>query len=363
MKKLLLILLLYILIGYSKLYSQINLQLLPTKEFNLISDDLINITLQSPTTENVDLQISAKHLESNQILFIANLLNFSVSTQTSFINSKTYNLTIQFNSTNLFNGSKFLKSGTYKVCVVVKTHNQAEELASECEEYKNFPINPPMLLNPEDNGEVNNLQPILYWIPPTPIYDTKNINYKLNLVTINPGQNQFEAISSNSPLLSTTVQSITNLIYPINAMPLNFGKSYAWQVEALDGNISLGKTEIWKFQIQRDSIEELKEKYRMMSFILLAKPGEVSRIYETNEDLKIVYEGIVLEDTKIEIFDVNNKSIQVVDAKQVFVIGGGRYVINLDQISSIKTNKTYTVQITAAKETRASTFTFKRSKE
>lgn len=363
MKKALLILLISILIGYGKSYSQINLQLLPIKEFNLISDDLINFTLQSPAPEKVDVQISAKHMESNQTLFNANLLNLSVSNQTIFVNSKTSNLNFQFNSNNLFNGSKSLKSGTYKVCVIVKTHNQSEEVASECEEYKNFPINPPILLNPDDNEVVNNLQPILNWLPPTPIYDTKNITYKLNLVLINSGQNQFEAISSNSPLLSTTVQSITNLIYPINAMPLSFGNSYAWQVEAIDGNISLGKTEIWKFKIQRDSIEELREKFRMMSFILLTKPDESSRIYETNEDLKIVYEGIVLADTKIEIFDANNKFVQVVDYKQVFVIGGGRYVINLEQLGSIKNNKTYTIQITAAKEKRASTFTFKRSKE
>lgn len=345
MKKLLLILLLYILIGYSKLYSQINLQLLPTKEFNLISDDLINITLQSPTAENVDLQISAKHLESNQILFNANLLNFSVSTQTSFINSKTYNLTIQFNSTNLFNGSKFLKSGTYKVCVVVKTHNQAEELASECEEYKNFPINPPMLLNPEDNGVVNNLQPILNWIPPTPFYDTKNITYKLNLVIINPGQNQFEALSSNSPLLSTNVQSITNLIYPINAMPLSFGKSYAWQVEALDGNISIGKTEIWKFQIQRDSIEELKEKYKLNSFVpITQKPN--NNIYLSNEDLKLQISGINLDSCIFKIYNnSNNKVVSDIDNKNVLSLADNKFILFTSNSASLKSNETYRLEI------------------
>lgn len=345
MKKALLILLISILIGYGKSYSQINIQLLPIKEFNLISDDLINFTLQSPAPEKVDVQISAKHMESNQTLFNANLLNLSVSNQTIFVNSKTSNLNFQFNSNNLFNGSKSLKSGTYKVCVIVKTHNQSEEVASECEEYKNFPINPPILLNPDDNEVVNNLQPILNWLPPTPIYDTKNITYKLNLVLINSGQNQFEAISSNSPLLSTTVQSITNLIYPINAMPLSFGNSYAWQVEAIDGNISLGKTEIWKFKIQRDSIEELKEKFRALSFLRLSAENMESKIFETNQDLKFVLNRLNLDSCKIAIFDLKNNQIQEVNSLDILDIGNGKFVLNLTKYKGIKYETPYKLNV------------------
>ena len=346
-------------------WAQVNIQLYPTKEFNLSVDDLINCSiLAAANDETVDIIIACKAKQNAEPVFTATIKSLRISNRPTNINSRSAGLNIQYANTGLlFNNSKTLRSGTYTVCVEAINSSSLEKLASECEDYNNQPLNPPMLIYPDDKATITMLQPILNWLAPSPVTDPKGMNYQLKLVNLLNNQNQFEAIAANAPILDLNIKGNTNLLYPLNAMPLKWGNTYAWQVEAFDGKVPVGKTEVWQFKIERDSLEELREKFRMLSFIRLAKPGEDGRVYETNEDLKILFDGIALADAKIEIFDANNKSVQVVDAKQVFEIGGGRYVINLEQLSGIKNNKTYTIQVSAAKEIRTSIFTFKRSKE
>ncbi|MES2382826.1 MAG: hypothetical protein V4538_17395 [Bacteroidota bacterium] len=347
MKKLFSMLLLCMLIGVKVSVSQINIQFFPGKEFNVTSDDLINFSMLSPVEEKVvDVHIVCKRKESGEQVFEASLSAIKINAQLYMVAGNTRGLSIKYsNSAALFNNSKVLSSGTYQICVELIASNSLERLITECEDYKNLPLNPPMLLYPEDKGVVNTLQPILNWIPPTPLLNPKSVSYQLKLVQLHGNQNQFEAIASNSAIFATLVQSNTNLLYPYNALPLVYDKQYAWQVEAFEGSVSLGKTEVWQFTIQRDSIEALKEKYRLLSFIKLSNQGTDSKYYETNEDLKIIVEGIVIKEATIQIVNATNQVIQKIEPADLFDIGNDRYVINLNKYKAIKANTNYTIQV------------------
>jgi hypothetical protein len=66
MKKLLLVSVLNI-IGFMPLFSQVIINFIPTKEFSLTTDDLINFNLISPVSEmTVNIIISAKSKENNE---------------------------------------------------------------------------------------------------------------------------------------------------------------------------------------------------------------------------------------------------------------------------------------------------------
>lgn len=336
-----------LLVGVQIGLSQINIQFFPSKEFNVTSDDLLNFSILSPVEEKVvDVHISCKRKESGEQVFEAFLPTIKINAQLYMVAANTRGLSIKYNnSAALFNNSKVLSSGTYQVCVELIESKAVEKLITECEDYKNLPLNPPMLLYPEDKGVINTLQPIFNWIPPTPLLNPKNVSYQLKLVQLNGSQNQYEAIASNSAIFATLVQSNTNLLYPYNALPLAYDKHYAWQVEAFEGSVSLGKTEVWQFSIKRDSIEELKEKYRLLSFIKLLNPGTESKYYESNEDLKIIIEGIVVKEATIQIINAANQVVQKIEPADLFDIGNDRYVINLNRYKAIKANTNYTIQV------------------
>ncbi|MES2726827.1 MAG: hypothetical protein V4643_06970 [Bacteroidota bacterium] len=323
--------------------SQINIQFFPGKEFNVTSDELINFSILSPIEEKiVDVHVTCKRKENGEQVFEASLSAIKINAQLYMVAGNTRGLSIKYsNSAALFNNSKVLSSGTYQVCVELIESNSLERLITECEDYKNLPLNPPMLLYPEDKGVVNTLQPILNWIPPTPLLNPKSVSYQLKLVQLHGNQNQFEAIASNSAIFATLVQSNTNLLYPYNALPLAYDKHYAWQVEAFEGSVSLGKTEIWQFTIQRDSIEALKERYRLNSFITLSKKPD-NNIYISNEDLKLQVKNIDLDSTTFKIYNnANNKLLAEISHKNTLALGDDKFILFTKQDVSFKENETY----------------------
>ncbi len=361
MKKLFSTLFLCLLIGVQIGLSQINIQFFPSKEFNVTSDDLINFSVLSPVEEHVvDIHILCKHKESGEQVFEAMLPSVTINAQLYQVAGNTKGLSIKYSSSNaLFNNSKVLSSGTYQVCVEIISTGSLEKLISDCEQYQSLPINPPMLLYPEDNGIISTLQPILNWIPPTPLLDAKRVRYQLKLVQMRENQNQFEAIASNSTVFTTSVQSNTNLLYPYNALPLAYDKHYAWQVEAFEGNVSLGKTEVWRFTLQRDSLEELREKYRFLSFTKLYPFGIDNKVYETNEDLKIIIEGVSMDSLTINIVNYNdNKLVQVINASDLFSVGNNRYVLNLVMYRNVKANGVYTISVADGNTKKISSFKY-----
>ncbi|MBN2104134.1 hypothetical protein JW835_08860 [bacterium] len=92
---------------------------------------------------------------------------------------------------------------------------------------------PPELIYPVDHEMVFDPYPIFQWIPPQ-VPPTQNLVYVFRLVELLDGQLPEIAIEANYPHYENFNVFDSNLEYPLDGLSLEPGKSYVWQVQALD---------------------------------------------------------------------------------------------------------------------------------
>jgi len=137
------------------------------------------------------------------------------------------NLRQQTNRTGMF------PEGTYEATVTIE-NLWGTTLVQDVSAF--FTIDhpePPELIYPIDNEEIFSEYPIFQWIPPN-IPAGINIVYTLRIVELMNGQTPDMALASNYPHFEDFNIVDTNFEYPIDALPLEANKTYAWQVQALD---------------------------------------------------------------------------------------------------------------------------------
>jgi len=107
---------------------------------------------------------------------------------------------------------------------------------------------PPRLIAPRDGAQLGSAEkfPMFSWTPPQP--SPPGVRYAVRIVEVLPGQTKEEAMRSNPPWFEKRGNVSFSLRYPVSARRLDLGRSYAWQVQALDQNGNLiGSSEIWSF--------------------------------------------------------------------------------------------------------------------
>ncbi|MBU0764599.1 MAG: hypothetical protein KJ607_07175 [Bacteroidetes bacterium] len=106
---------------------------------------------------------------------------------------------------------------------------------------------PPALIQPYDEDTIKTSLPLFVWTPPFPIISPKGTDYEILVSEIFRGQNPYKAIESNPAVFREKGINATILTYPSYAECLKPGGRYAWQIFAYDGDILIGKSEIWCF--------------------------------------------------------------------------------------------------------------------
>lgn len=136
--------------------------------------------------------------------------------------------------------------GNYTICYQV-INNQGVGLVNNCLEQRVRPSGPPELVYPANREQVEIPNPSLTWRGPLPMPLGAEIEYRIKLVEMRKGQKPERAVVQNAPLLEQTVHTLSSLNYPLDALPLEDGKTYAWQVQAYSNQFELGKTSVWEF--------------------------------------------------------------------------------------------------------------------
>ncbi|MBL8996095.1 MAG: hypothetical protein JNL44_02165 [Gemmatimonadetes bacterium] len=145
-----------------------------------------------------------------------------------------------------------LPEGEYRACARVLT-GVAGTLATEaCADFSILQPDPPQLLAPQDGDVVVSTLPFLQW---TPVLApaTVPLSYEVTVVELLDRQQPRAALEANQPVLRQ-VSSTPFLLYPLDALPLERTKRYAWQVRAVD---DAGRqlfrdgaaSEIWSFEM------------------------------------------------------------------------------------------------------------------
>ncbi len=144
-----------------------------------------------------------------------------------------------------------LPEGEYSLCVNIENLSGNVLASNICASFTiNYPA-PPQLISPANNERLELTYPVFQWTPVT-VPPNLTINYTIRIVEVLSGQNPSTAISSNYPIYENTRITGTTFMYPVDAPTLENGKTYAWQIQALDQygtppTQNDGKSEIFTF--------------------------------------------------------------------------------------------------------------------
>jgi hypothetical protein len=126
-----------------------------------------------------------------------------------------------------------LPEGSYEVCVRLLTPGRVQ-LARDCVQFSIALPDPPELVFPGQGDVVPTTLPTFQWTPVL-LPPGLGVSYRLRIVPRYEGQAPVTALLANVPHFETELAGVPFFLYPLDALPLEPGTEYVWQVEALDG--------------------------------------------------------------------------------------------------------------------------------
>lgn len=124
-----------------------------------------------------------------------------------------------------------LPPGTYIACVYVLDAATGIELSKDCLQFESQIYGPPQLLTPVDGAEIiPNELPLFTWTPTAP--PINGAVYSVKVVELLTAQDKSAAINSNPSVFEMKNIDGLEIQYPPDALELEPGKNYAWQVSA-----------------------------------------------------------------------------------------------------------------------------------
>jgi hypothetical protein len=147
-----------------------------------------------------------------------------------------------------------LPEGEYNACVTVKDPSGAILASNVCAPFTIVYPSPPSLFLPVDGDSLTSSCPLFTWTP-VQVPPAYQLHYVLKIVEILSGQIPHQALLVNVVQYEDNNLLTTNIQYPMSALLLEPGKSYAWQVQAVDQNGfppsgNEGRSEIWTFAMK-----------------------------------------------------------------------------------------------------------------
>ena len=144
-----------------------------------------------------------------------------------------------------------LPEGDYSACVTVKDLGGATLASNICKQFTIVYPSPPSLFYPADGEQLTSNYPIFTWTP-VQVPPKYQLKYILKIAEMLPGQTPNQALLANTVQYEDDNLLSTNLQYPVSALPFEPGKTYAWQVKAVDQDgfspsSNQGRSEIWTF--------------------------------------------------------------------------------------------------------------------
>ncbi len=181
-------------------------------------------------------------------------------------NDITYNQSVR----NQIAQSGVLPEGFYTICMTLKSSIDLQVLAPEaCASFTISLPEPPSLLLPSDNELMLTFFPMLQWT--TVNQPGHQVYYHLKIAEVVQGQTPYDAMQSGYPHYENPSLVITSLLYPVDALPLNPGGRYAWQVRAVNelGNAigqNDGRSEIWTFRYLSGATQQSSQGFTIGGF-------------------------------------------------------------------------------------------------
>lgn len=122
-------------------------------------------------------------------------------------------------------------------------------LGQHCQPLQVLPRIPPHLVYPFHEETLEVPWPVFSWTPPQPMVNKAALHYTLTLVELTDFHSPEVAILSLPPIYRPVDLTENLHPYAVSAPTLEPGHHYAWQVEAFQQGQSLGRSEVWTFEM------------------------------------------------------------------------------------------------------------------
>ena len=191
---------------------------------NSREQDVIIVDLELNDANGILLQASSRRIlvQPEQPLYL-NTTDYMDWTVT-FINSSAKD---QISRTGMF------PEGDYEACISIRNLWGNELVPPTCAYTSIVHPDPPELIYPIEYQEIYMPYPIFQWIPPQTQYGRQMV-YVFRLVEIMSGQLPNQALETNYPHYENYNVFTSDFEYPLDGLPLEPGKAYAWQIQAVD---------------------------------------------------------------------------------------------------------------------------------
>lgn len=223
-------------------------------------NQLWNLILMNNREDITDLNIkmSLQNAVTGEVVLSAETRDIICSKGVKMITERDVQpVNYNYNSPDL--SKAYLPLGSYIACYrIYHLGAKGEELlGDECVRLNIDPLSPPLLNTPADNTEIETPYPQFTWMPPAPIDMFTSLSYEIAVCEIKEGQKPIEAIQYNTPVYIKAGISQPAENYSTSYAKLEQGKSYAWQVVAVNGMSYSAKTEVWSFTVKKDSVSKI----------------------------------------------------------------------------------------------------------
>lgn len=238
-------------------------------------------------SENVQIRTSVTH-QTHGLVFtsLTNPIVISEAPVTVLDNTTLFSLDdAEFPNTTLKNQIRRtgrLPEGKYTACMTLEDMNGLVLVGNVCADFTIIYPEPSHLIFPANQdsvaGEIN--YPTFQWtpviVPPAYI-----LNYTLKIVELLPGQTPAQALSANYPHYLNDQLNITSFTYPIEALQFEAGKTYVWQIQALDQfgfppSQNEGRSEIFTFTKKSSFINIITNTFDFPSLVSPENNSEIS---------------------------------------------------------------------------------------
>lgn len=253
-----------LLLSFGTVQAQITMTALLPPGGLFLRSQLWNVSISKAGGSSAEFQVrlQLKDLQTQQVVLSALSGPFTINNGVSIVRPQSFEPVKYTGTTLSFDPSSngFLPVGQYQVCYQLLPYAayKLEVLADDCEQVQVEPLNPPILILPENDSVITTKTPGFNWTPPSPPAMFSGLNYDISVCEIYKNQSPQEAMQNNLPVQQATYLSQPFFVYPLQGVPLEKGKTYAWQIIAKDQQRPAARSEIWSFRTG-DKTDTLKE--------------------------------------------------------------------------------------------------------
>lgn len=232
-----------------------------------------------------------------------------------------------------------LPEGNYKLCVGSSAVNE-----SNCVNYRHTVRPSPLCVNlvqPFNESEVNTQIPTFIWASQATGANGVASEIKISEPVSNKRREvQHFSLPAHFQKSELTGSAIT---YPVNALPLEQGKHYHWNVNLIYNGMMVCRSEVWTFKIPMDSIPD--ELPINLAYINLDEISDMPSYFILGE-LKLQFKAVKPEETaEISVFDSDNKRVKLKEDHITFEKNNPFVVYNFEENGKLDHLKEYTVNI------------------